>query len=399
MLPPVVSAPTNQPTLTRASPSQLSDETEQDDSEQDDSPEPPPNSSNLYLSNEHGSTSSLIRGEKGFTVKSFWSQSSEEDEQEEDGECVKTLEVRSGAQERATGKHDCFDVEAKALFDTGTKINMVSPKFMERLRLQEKTYNYIDGVKTWRISASDRDGLYTFNDQPVPLKSKVRLDFKPRDCQEKTILRALDNKVQWQVLFYVSENSFPEKYDMIIGRQTMRKCMQSKTAASSVQSHPGLESKERKLEVDGVEDLAFQRTIKGEAAVKGDQVPLNELGRKKNGKGTHRIISRIKKLVMAPFKKKNRLGYVLVNEWVRPRAKGPEGNELLLDSLYSSLIYQKAKTLKRNVPNKRQQSRRPSESKLPLEYSRPRASNPMERRTPVLLPDIRELTTKVSACD
>ena len=80
----------------------------------------------------------------------------------------------------------------------------------------------------------------------------------------------------------------PANYDMLLCTNTIKECMASETAGTNAQSY------------------AIEQNLK----------IIRKIGN---------LVRRLKDLVLHPFRKKNKRGYILANEFVRPRAKGPEG--------------------------------------------------------------------------
>jgi hypothetical protein len=240
------------------------------------------------------------------------------------GEWIKAFEVRSGAEKRVTGKHDCFDVIAKAWFDTGSTVNVVSPEFVDKLCAWAKTCGYVDGVEVLKIPASDREGLLTLTGQPLLLKNIVMLDIKPRDCRAGRILQPLANKVHWRVRFYVAQDPLRPDCDMIIGTNTMDECMDSEAVEDSTQMHVMVQRLKSEPVVDSAQSHVLQQSMKSEAVETSTQSYTIEQSLK-NNRRKRRLIGRLKDFALRPFRKRNKLGYILVNEVVRPRAKGPEG--------------------------------------------------------------------------
>jgi hypothetical protein len=202
------------------------------------------------------------------------------------GEWIKTFEVRSGTKVSSTGKHDCFDIEARTLLDTGTTVNVACPKFVDQVLATAKAHNHDDGIELLPLPADECTALTTATNEPFPLENWVYLDIKPTDCSGGHILQSLANKVYWKVIFYVAKEPLSLGYDLIIGTDTMM-----------------------------VMGAAVGKTARGSAVAKWLKLV------KRNWK----LIRRRRALVLHPPKKESKLGRIMVNHFFRARVKGLEG--------------------------------------------------------------------------
>jgi hypothetical protein len=277
--------PASSPSLTIAGPSESSDD--QDDSDEAwPLPEPPPRLNGVFNTHVHEVKNPF--NQMGQTDEAETRPSRKRRHHKQCSEWIKNVEVRSGTEETDTGKHDRFDVKVKALLDTGCPVNLLSPDLADLLPKWAKECNYDNSVKLLPISTTVKTSLHTATHQPLPLKYKVLLDIKPTDRQAGRILRQLKDKVHWQVPFYVTEHSLSSDYDMIIGTDTMRKCM----------------------EREGVGNRSYRYDIQISPKIS-------------------RIYRKLKKhlKIFAPDRFRNgaELGDIMAHEIVRPPAQGPEG--------------------------------------------------------------------------